>query len=71
MKILELFLLYLAAAYADYSIDALKDRITSLPGAELLDIHFMQFSGYLKIGQNGRKNMVLRYLLLTLLNECN
>lgn len=32
-----------------YTDKALEDRITNLPGAELLDINFNQFSGYLSI----------------------
>jgi hypothetical protein len=38
-----------------YTTEALADQVTSLPGAENLDITFNQFSGYLKISET--KNM--------------
>jgi carboxypeptidase C (cathepsin A) len=41
-------------AYA-YTPEALQDQITSLPGAEKLNIPFNQFSGYLTV--DGTKNM--------------
>ena len=38
-----------------YTKEALSDQITSLPGAENLDLKFNQFSGYLTVGET--KNM--------------
>ena len=43
------------ASCAAYSDEALKDQITSLPGAENLEIPFNQFSGYLTV--DGTKQM--------------
>ncbi len=45
----------LGAAFADYTPEALADQITSLPGAEALNVNFNQFSGYIKVA--GTKNL--------------
>ena len=44
-----------SAAAAEYTPEALSDQITSLPGAENLEINFNQFSGYIKV--NNTKNL--------------
>lgn len=54
-----------AAVVAEYTPEALADQITSLPGAENIDINFNQFSGYLKVG--GTKNM--HYWLVESMND--
>lgn len=45
-----------------YTEAALKDQVTSLPGAEGLDLTFNQFSGYLDIpGGNGELSKHMHY----------
>jgi len=46
-----------AALAASYTPEAVLDQVINLPGAEKLDLNFKQFSGYLKIGDAGSKNM--------------
>jgi hypothetical protein len=45
-----------------YTPQALKDKITNLPGSEGLDIKFNQFSGYIDI--NGTATKRLHYWLV-------
>ena len=42
-------LLLLIEIRADYTPEALQDRISDLPGAEALNLTFNQFSGYLHV----------------------
>jgi hypothetical protein len=45
-----------------YTPQALKDKITNLPGTDALDIKFNQFSGYIDI--NGTATKRLHYWLV-------
>jgi carboxypeptidase C (cathepsin A) len=68
---LSLFFIFIEAIKltSSYNEDALSDQILNLPGSELLNITFNQFSGYLQIPGNQGNSKNIHYWLVESMND--